>query len=263
MESVYSAKFKKLPTDFKALTPAEIEVFKKDPYASSYMAVQEKGIRPSCGLNYQLYADGKLNREKESFDIRFEASDAVFGKSSLGSPFNVYAGRYRQTGKDGSAFIDLKTWAFVVKPADQLEASWPLNEFEKNIYHLCIYGPNGFFREYMGTAEDPEIQVRCVYQELQKNKLTGNIEIHFSNPSDKAYQVLITDNAYKSPAINKTLPGKTGHADLIIPVDLSRQYGWYDFTIRVGGLDKFEKRYAGRVETGRSGFSDPFMGRVV
>jgi phospholipase C len=263
MESVYSAKFKKLPTDFKALTPAEIEDFKKDPYASPYMALQEKGVRPSCGLNYQLYADGKLNLEKGSFDIRFKAGDEVFGKSSLGSPFNVYANRYRHSGKDGLLYMDLKTWAFAVKAADQLEASWLLNEFENNIYHLCIYGPNGFFREYMGTAEDPEIQVRCTYQERQKNNLTGNIEIHFNNPSDKGYQVLITDNAYNSTAINRTLPPKTGDTDLIIPMDLSRQYGWYDFTITVEGLDKFEKRYAGRVETGRSGFSDPFMGRVV
>jgi phospholipase C len=266
MESVYSAKFKKLPTDFKALTLAEIEVFKKDPYASPYMPIQEKGIRPSCGLNYQLYAEGQLNRGKESFDVRFEASDEIFGKSSLGSPFNVYASRYRQKGKDGTSVIDLKTWAFAVKPADYLEASWPLKDFENNIYHLCIYGPNGFFRELRGSAEDPGVGIRCAYQRLalQKNKLTGNIEMHFSNQTKKSYRILITDNAYKSGAISKTLgPANAGGSDLVVPIDLSKHYGWYDFSVRVEGLDKFEKRFAGRVETGSSSFSDPYMGRVV
>ena len=36
-----------------------------------------------------------------------------------------------------------------------------------------------------------------------------------------------------------------------------------DFSIKVAGYDDFEKCYAGRVETGKEGFSDPFMGRVI
>jgi phospholipase C len=36
-----------------------------------------------------------------------------------------------------------------------------------------------------------------------------------------------------------------------------------DFSIKVAGYDDFEKRYAGRVEKGKEGFSDPFMGRVI
>jgi phospholipase C len=48
-----------------------------------------------------------------------------------------------------------------------------------------------------------------------------------------------------------------------VSLKLSKQFGWYDFTIRVTGHDVFERRYAGRVETGRPGFSDPYMGRIV
>jgi hypothetical protein len=36
-----------------------------------------------------------------------------------------------------------------------------------------------------------------------------------------------------------------------------------DFSIKVAGYDDFEKCYAGRVEKGKEGFSDPFMGRVI
>jgi phospholipase C len=35
---------------------------------------------------------------------------------------------------------------------------------------------------------------------------------------------------------------------------------WYDFTVRVAGLDGWSRRFAGRVETGRPSFSDPAQG---
>src|SRR5450432_1309650 len=90
MKSVYNAKFKKLPTGYMALTTKEINEFSQYPDVSSYMPVQEKGVKQSSGLLYQLYADGKLNMEKNAFEIRFDASRNVFGEDALGSPFNLY-----------------------------------------------------------------------------------------------------------------------------------------------------------------------------
>ena len=56
-----------------------------------------------------------------------------------------------------------------------------------------------------------------------------------------------------------TLAAGTGST---VVLDLSRQHGWYDFTVtQQGGEAAFQ--YAGRVETGRSSFSDPLMGGVV
>jgi hypothetical protein len=37
---------------------------------------------------------------------------------------------------------------------------------------------------------------------------------------------------------------------------------WYDFNVTIAGVDPFLRRLAGRVETGKSGFSDPVMGRA-
>ncbi|MDP9042073.1 MAG: phospholipase C, phosphocholine-specific, partial [Bacteroidota bacterium] len=208
VESVYNAKFKKLPSDFKALSIEEINLFQKDPYASPYMPVQEKGIRLSCGLNYELYAEGILNAEKNSFDIRFEAGSKVFGRSSLGSAFSVYApGKYRQDGKEENIFTDLRTWAFAVKASDQLVASWPLKEFENEIYFLRVYGPNGFFREYKGTSREPGIRLECHYQRsaAAKTKATGNIDLVLTNLSKLPHKIEVTDNAYKAPVVQKTL----------------------------------------------------------
>jgi phospholipase C len=75
---------------------------------------------------------------------------------------------------------------------------------------------------------------------------------------------LITDNAYKTGSIKKTLNSSTDQSGNInIPIDLSKQFEWYDFTVTVEGSKIFGRRYAGRVETGESGFSDPFMGRTI
>ena len=267
MESVYNAKFKKLPSEYKALTPDEISEFRKDPFASPYMPKQEPGIKPSNGLSYQLYAEGKLNDAKNAFEIRFEASGKVFGKKALGSPFNVYApGKYIHLENGSTVLKELRTWAFAVKSSDHIEASWPLQEFENDLYHLRVYGPNGFYREFKGSVHDPQVEIFCEYQTgmINKMKLTGNIQIIMRNPTNVPYRVVITDNVYKSPPLKKVLhPADKNIDNVIVPIDLSKNLGWYDFTIKIIGNDLFEKRYAGRVETGEQGYSDPYMGRTI
>jgi len=264
MESVYNAKFKKIPNDYKALTAEDISLFKKDPYLSPFMPTQEKGIKPSNGLYYQLYADGELNPAKSSFDIHFESSDKVFKEKALGSPFNVYApGRHLQNKQGSPVFKELRTWAVAVKSADRLTISWPLREFEKDVYHLRVYGPNGFFREFKGSKDDPAIHVACEYQMTSDQKLTGNVDLILENHSDIPLEIDILDNAYKNPPLKKRLDPGDHMGRTIISLVLSKQFGWYDFTVRVAGSDLFLKRYAGRVDTGETGWSDPFMGRVV
>jgi len=43
---------------------------------------------------------------------------------------------------------------------------------------------------------------------------------------------------------------------------LAQSHHWYDFSLTIVGADRFLRRFAGRVETGESGFSDPVMGRL-
>jgi phospholipase C len=253
-----------LPTGFKELNSEEINKFHIDPYASSYMPKQEAGIKPSNGLFYQLYADGKLNEAKNAFEIQFEASGKVFGQKALGSPFNVYApGKYLHLENGAPVFKDLRTWAFAVKSSDSIEYSWPLNEFENNMYHLRVYGPNGFYREFKGSSHDPMINIFCEYQlsAISKGKLTGSIEIIMHNTTSSSYTISIADNVYKNPPIKTILQPDTGN--VIIPIDLSKNFGWYDISVKIIGNVIFEKRYAGRVETGEQGFTDPYMGRTI
>jgi phospholipase C len=43
-------------------------------------------------------------------------------------------------------------------------------------------------------------------------------------------------------------------------VDAMAPSGWYDFSVTVNGHEGLERRYAGRIESGEDGISDPAMG---
>jgi phospholipase C len=258
IEGIHKAQFKKLPSDYKKLTASEIAAINKDPWAAPFMPKQEKGTRTSCPLPYELYADGKLGNDKKTFEIQLSAGNKVFGDMSAGSPFNIYApGIYRQQ--------PVQTWAYAVEKGLQLTDTWQLDDFENSRYHLCVYGPNGFFREFAGTSDDPEVAITCVYEANPQNpkQLSGNIVVRFNNTGKRSYVFEITDNAYKMPSQTITVDATPNKAKQAVTIHLAKSFGWYDFSIKIKGNNVFEKRYAGHVETGKAGKTDPFMGRVA
>ena len=59
---------------------------------------------------------------------------------------------YARTGRG-----DVEVRDYAVAAGSHLEDSWALGDFENGVYHLRVYGPNGFYREFIGTADDPPI----------------------------------------------------------------------------------------------------------
>jgi phospholipase C len=255
--SVHKAQFKKDPYGYKPLSGEEISAVNRQLSGATVMPKQEKGIRPSCALPYQLYADGQLDAAKKAFTIRFSAANEVFAEKAAGAPFSVYQ----------RAKVELKIRSYAVAAGDILTDEWPLEAFGGSSYQLQVVGPNGFSRYFTGTAADPRLHITVEYSRLANDskKLTGNIAIMAENAgSDASYTIEITDNAYKSGHHIILVKAKgTGKEKQTLALDLSKSFGWYDFTIRVSGYPLFEKRYTGHVETGRESFTDPLMGGVV
>ncbi|MEO8820302.1 MAG: phospholipase C, phosphocholine-specific [Ginsengibacter sp.] len=261
VEKIYNAKFKKLPTDFRALHANEINEVKNNP-KSSLLSRQEPGIRNSCALPYQLNADGELSDDKKIFEIIFSAENELFGTKSAGSPFNVYApGKYASLKDNSKIYQDVKAWSYAVRTGDKLKAQWPLENFENDRYHLRLYGPNGFFREFIGDENDAAVSVKIEYEQMRNSpkKYTGNIVLIFKNLSDERHSIEVVDNSYKNPKQNFELD-KLDTKQLVLA--LQKSFNWYDISVKIEGNNLFEKRFAGRVETGEPGKSDPFMGRV-
>ncbi|HVS94882.1 MAG TPA: phospholipase C, phosphocholine-specific [Puia sp.] len=246
IEKIYNAKFKPVPANYKPLTAEETERINRDPAASPLMGVQEPGVKPSCALPYQLYADGRHSEDGRNFEITLEARDEVFGKRSAGSPFNIYR-------------PDSDARSYAVIAGDKVTDSFPIGRG----YHLVVQGPNGFGREYQGNEQDPRLRISCDYERsrMSARMLTGRLKfvVHNTDPH-RAFHLVFADHAYGKGEITRELAAG-GAAEIVLGTESG--HGWYDVGIRVKGFDVFGQRYSGRVETGRDGISDPFMGRAI
>lgn len=255
VETIYNAKFKQEPNGFKKLSDPEIAQVSGQP---ALLGSQEKGIRPACALPYELYTHGSLSADGKSFEMKLTAANQVFGKNAAGSPFTVYAPV--QFSEEGKSEVS-RNWSFGVAAGDQLTYNWPLSAFENNRYHLRVHGPNGFYREFTGNGATQGLSISCNYEKNKlTGKLTGNVALQIVNHDNKPHSFQISDNAYKTGIINKTVAAKN---QATVVLNLSKNYHWYDFSVKIKGDDIFEERFAGRVETGAVTKTDPVMGGVV
>jgi len=251
IQEIHQAKFKGLPMGFKALSAMEIKQIEQDPGSSPYFPKQEKGLRDSCILPYELYVHGEY-QSKGDYLVTFEASDKIFGKQAAGAPFTVYhAASYK--GEVGTSRN------YAVAPGDHVTDHWPLDAFDKRMYHLEIHGPNGFYREFKGDADNPHIKIRCTY-EKSKNEaaFTGRLSFSCTNNGKTTEQLIFEDLSYGKE--KRSLQLKGGQS-ITIHFELAKQNFWYDFRLTCSGFLNFEERYAGRVEIGNAGKSDPLLSR--
>ena len=154
--------------------------------------------------------------------------------------------------------VKLRTRAYAVAAGQSVTDSWELQGFEQSVYHLLVCGPNGFLREFAGTAEDPQVQIRCEYRR-EKSGYTGDIELRIANHGDRATTLHIKDHGYTTG--DQTALVSPGSSRSFV-FALAKSHHWYDFSATIAGANRFLRRFAGRVETGKSSFSDPVMGRV-
>ncbi len=246
IESIHKSQFKEVPKGFKVLTPQEIAQINTQPDNSPHMPRQEKGVRPSCALPYELYADGSWHQGK--LELKLSAGKKAFGQKALGAPFQVY-----QLADDG-----VKVRSYAVSAGDTLLDTW------EGDYHLRVYGPNGFFREFRGGNQQPAIEVSCLYKQGGDRQLTGNVLVKLVNKDpSRSFRIQLLDNAYGTePKLVELPKAGTNGASLTMELDLKKSHNWYDFTVEAAGFDTFRQCYAGRVETGNNGWSDPQVGKA-
>jgi phospholipase C len=253
--SIHSAQFKELPSGFKKFTPEEIAAVRANPRQSNLLLPQEKGVRPSRALPYELSVDGAVSADGKKFVVQFAAGRELFGANSAGAPFHVYA---PGKTKKGDGWEIGRTWAYAAAAGDKIVDEWPLELFEGGRYHLCVHGPNGFFREFQGSAEAPSLEVS-----FGKGSLTA-VGLRIANRRAGApISIVVEDLSYGSKALTAKLGGAgKAEAAASLALDLTKSFGWYNFAIRVPEFPGFEQRYAGRIETGRESVSDPSFDRA-
>lgn len=246
VEAIHKAQFRNPPSNFKSVSKEDAEKLRTNLSYNNILPEQEKGTREANALPYELYADGVLSADKKILTVSMRAGNKMHRANSAGSPFNIYApGKFKGE--------DVKVWSYAVRAGDKLQEDFSLSDFENGQYHLRVYGPNGFYREFRGDGTNPGVDVSCEYQK-------GTIRIKMANRSQKEVRLAIIDNSYGGPQFSPTV---TAGATTSSYIDVSGSHGWYDLTVRIDGNEAFSNTFAGRLENGKPGKTDPLMGRVI
>ncbi len=256
--AINEAFYKPKPSAIAPLTAEEVETARRSPSKSPHLPRQEPGTRPSCALPYELRVDGQLTKDRRAVELEFAAGDRLFGAASAGCPFQVYSlgNKSHAANAAGTAVETVRVRNYAVAAGKTARGEFSLSDFEKDRYHLRVYGPNGFYRELLGNADDPEVSINVETAVDDKGKATGDLAITVRGSKDKKYIVALTANAYGHAEFSRTVEGEPTH----IVVPLKESAGWYDFTLTIANVPTFARRYAGRIETGAASKSDPVMG---
>jgi phospholipase C len=255
LRSIHQAQFKPPPTFPRKLTPAEIKAARQSLRTFEPMPQQEKGARPACALPYELSVHGGLTEDRLSFAISFAAGREIFGHRAAGAPFHVYApGGLRVSGS--AEVTPGRSWSFAAAAGERIHYAWPLMAFPGAAYHLCAHGPNGFYREFRGNAEDPALEI-SLEPVRTGDQLSGDMAVKLHGRGAQPLSVTIEDVSYGGAAQTLTTDPAGGAVRHVIP--LQKSDGWYDVRVTVAGSPAFSQRFAGHLETGRESRSDPLI----
>ncbi|QBE61790.1 phosphocholine-specific phospholipase C [Pseudoduganella lutea] len=193
---------------------------------------QEPGTRPSRALPYKLEArlEAPAGPGGDGVVLTFVNS------GTAGAVFHVYdrlrLGRVprRYTVEAGRELVDRLT-----APAGERGVA-------PGAYDLWILGPNGFHRSLRGSGA-PGIAVRAV---TEGNRLV--LELH--GRGEGVHEATVTLLAYGDPAPRRLRVAAGGTEHIALPGP------WYDAQVECDGA---VWRFAGRIETGFDGTSDPAL----
>jgi len=245
LAQIYRAQFADVPRGYRELDKADVEALRHG--ATGLMPKQEPGSRPSCPLPYELFVTASLNKAKDELVVRLEARNELFKERASGAPFTAYA--FTSTG-------EFACRNYAVEPGKAVEDSWKLSEFAGGMYDLRVYAPNGTYWEMRGDAHDPEVSVWLA--SAKADAQTPDVEIRVdASASQVGVRATARDLSYGHAEQSANVgAGDTG--SVFAPTVRSAR--WYDLGVGIDGSPAFARRFAGRLETGRWGVSDPLIG---
>jgi phospholipase C len=263
MKSIDQARFRPEPRKPQPLDPSQIVSARDNPLGSPLRPRQEPGTRPSCSLPYELSVHGGLSADRRKFVIRFAAGRELFGERAAGAPFHVYSpAAIRVPASDPPERQPGRTWAYAVEAGDAITDEWTLDDFEGGAYHLRVHGPNGFFREFRGDSADPRIEFAVGIEWRGRSPTNRLLFRAINHDPARVHTVTIEEISYGQRSQTLIVAGADSRdRSGAFTLDLESTMGWYDLRVRVAQAPAFEQRFAGRLETGRHGTSDPAIGR--
>jgi phospholipase C len=205
------------------------------------MPTQEPGTRKARALPYELFAHCRL-RDEENETVKVWIDLANTGKA--GAAFYVY---------DSKKPADHPR-RYTVSAGDTLSDYW-LTSDTQGAYELTVHGPNGYLCQFRGNTDgaasqsEPDVKVRY-------DVVEGNIILSLSNPGSAPCSMKVTNSHDQSaPHIYSVASGASAEDHWV----LTASSGWYDLSVTSVDSARYLRRFAGHVETGRPGSSEPVI----
>ncbi|WP_394834473.1 phospholipase C, phosphocholine-specific [Pendulispora rubella] len=257
--------------DTSGYVKAADEVYQRTSYpqrpASQTKPIQARGQRPARPLPYEMRTAARVDPAARKVWLDFANPGAA------GAPFIVYQ-REGTLYDDSDKVYDRDDTVFttpnhVVQPANDHQGPWQYTvEAGKSlsdswapstsgalagIYHLSVYGPNGYYYECRGSVDAktlPEVTLEYIPSE-------GNVALRLENPGPED-RIFVVANAFNPdhPRTVRVAAGTSAREKW----DLSRSSRWFDLLVTTEGEDPVLRRFAGHVETGQRSATDPRMG---
>ncbi|OPH37303.1 phosphocholine-specific phospholipase C [Moraxella atlantae] len=205
--------------------------------ANQTLPKQETGYKPSRALPYRLHTTAHVNATGVGL---------IFANTGTeGCVFHVY---------DKLNLADVPR-RYAVEPNKQLNDIWALTNGN---YDLWVLSNNGYHRHFVGNTASPnQAEIRVCY-----DIANGNVYVDLMNQSASNLTFVVTPKAYFGSDATKTQMVQAGQ-EIQLHWDLKDSGRWYDFEVTLKEDASWKRRFAGRVETGEHGITDPAMGQEV
>jgi phospholipase C len=196
--------------------------------------LQPPGTRPSRALPYRL--DMRAVVRPDTVVLSFVNS------GTAGAVFHVY----------DQLHLERLPRRYTVEAGKQLDDVWAGEAKNQGRYNLWIVGPNGFHRSLSGSVNSN------AGLSAEMDSRDGLLWLSLRNDSAEPLTVTLAWNAYRKQAPESIVV--PAGASTLWRQDVAALHYWYDFSASCG---EFLRRFAGRLETGAHGISDPAMGSSV
>jgi phospholipase C len=149
--------------------------------------------------------------------------------------------------------LDFSSRRYSVEAGKGLTDGWFATD--RGEYDLLVIGANGFLRELSGVLGEAEAAPEV---ELEYHPRRRELELRAWNDGHMRAVIDVTPDGYRSQRPFSLQPACDG--DIVCRAwSVARSGDWYDFSVRCAARPSWLRRFAGRMETGRQGVSDPVL----
>jgi phospholipase C len=204
------------------------------------LTAQMPGQRLHRPLPYDLDVIAAVTPERR---LRME----MINRGSVGAVFSVHDNRDLQ-----------EPWHHTVGAGDRLVSEQWHDDGPLDAYDLTLRCPDGFSRRYAGslTPDAPRAEAVLVAQPD-----AGAVQLVLRNDgrSLMVFTVALDERYPTSGLRTRTVRVEPG-AEAREHWPLAKSDHWFDLLITLAGAPEFARRFAGKIETGKPGRTDPGIG---